>query len=151
MKKNLKIGYAETIEVRDTCLCMHIQRGARAIARRFDDAFRPLDLTHGQFSLLMSLNRPEAAILSSVADLLGMDRTSLTAKLKPLERRGLIKSYPDPIDRRNRRLALTEAGQHLIAEAYPLWKATHKEINKIVGSGNQNKLRETVRLLAHDM
>ena len=47
------------IAVRDACLCLHVQRAARALARRFDEVFRPLDLTNGQFSLLMSLNRPE--------------------------------------------------------------------------------------------
>ena len=45
--------------VRDTCLCLHLQRAARVVARKFDDVFRPLGITQGQFSLLMSLNRPE--------------------------------------------------------------------------------------------
>ena len=42
---------------------------------------RPLDLTNGQFSLLMSLNRPQPAPMKSVASLLAMDRTTLTAAL----------------------------------------------------------------------
>src|ERR1700733_11921404 len=86
--------------VRDACLCLHLQRAARAIARRFDAAFRPLDLTNGQFSLLMSLNRPDAASMQGVATLLAMDRTTLTAALKPLERRGLVTVTTDPADRR---------------------------------------------------
>ena len=68
------------------------QRAARALARRFDAAFRPLGLTSGQFSLLMSLNRPEPPTMGAVAALLAMDRTTLTAALKPLERRGLVRS-----------------------------------------------------------
>ncbi|MBA5760426.1 MarR family transcriptional regulator, partial [Escherichia coli] len=68
----------------------HMQRAARNLARIFDDALRPLDLTNGQFSLLMSLNRPKPAPMKSVASLLAMDRTTLTAALKPLERRGLV-------------------------------------------------------------
>ena len=55
------LPYTVTLHVRDTCLCLHLQRSARVVARRFDDALRPLDLTNGQFSLLMSLNRPVAA------------------------------------------------------------------------------------------
>ena len=79
-----------THQVRDSCLCLYIQRAARALARRFDDVFRPLELTHGQFSLLMSLNREEPPSIGSVSALLAMDRTTLTANLKPLERRGLV-------------------------------------------------------------
>ena len=56
-----------THEVRDRCLCLHIQRTARLIARRFDEALRPFGLTNGQFSLLMSLNRPQAPRIGDLA------------------------------------------------------------------------------------
>src|SRR5260221_10305211 len=75
-----------TWRVRDRCLCLETQRVARALARRFDDAFRPLGLTSGQFSLLMSLNREIPPSISAVAHALAMDRTTLTANLKPLLR-----------------------------------------------------------------
>ncbi|MDB5407975.1 MAG: MarR family transcriptional regulator, partial [Rhodospirillales bacterium] len=65
-----EIPLETTYLVRDTCLCLHVQRAARALARRFDEALRPLGLTNGQFSLLMSLNRPEPASMGSVAALL---------------------------------------------------------------------------------
>src|SRR5919205_1022520 len=96
-----------THHVRDHCLCLHAQRAARALARRFDDVLRPSGLTHGQFSLMMSLNRPEPPTIGSVAALLAMDRTTLTANLKPLERRGLVEIRIDGADRRSRRLILT--------------------------------------------
>jgi hypothetical protein len=85
-----------TLEVRDTCLCLHSQRAARAIARAFDDAFRPLGLTNGQFSLMMALNRPAPPRMTDLVPLLGMDRTTLTAALKPLEARGWSRSRPTP-------------------------------------------------------
>jgi len=74
MSKCDGLPFEITLEVRDTCLCLHLQRAARAVARRFDAALRPLGLTSGQFSLLMSLNRPEAASIGDVASLLAMDR-----------------------------------------------------------------------------
>ena len=64
------VPYETTARVRDTCLCLAAQRAARALARRFDHAFRPLGLTSGQFSLLMSLNRPAPASMGSIAELL---------------------------------------------------------------------------------
>lgn len=150
MKIIEKVGFAETIEVRDTCLCMHTQQGARALARKFDAAFRHLDVTHGQFSLLMSLNRPQPAALSSVADLLGMDRTSLTAKLKPLERRKLIQSTTDAADRRNRLLTLTDAGHALLTDAYPIWKETHTQLDDVIPAGEQKKLLQQMLKLGQD-
>src|SRR3978361_1849131 len=102
MSKSTDVPFETTLLVRDVCLCLHIQRAARALARRFDQALRPVELTNGQFSLLMSLNRPEPPPMAPVASLLAMDRTTLTAALKPLERRGLVEVAPDPADRRGR-------------------------------------------------
>ena len=144
--KNNELPLAATHLVRDNCLCLHVHRAARALARRFDDVLRPLDLTNGQFSLLMSLNRPEAPTLGSVASLLAMDRTTLTANLKPLERRRLLKVSVDKEDRRSRRLALTPAGRALLTSAYPIWKDTHAEIERLIGSADE--LREALRALS---
>jgi DNA-binding MarR family transcriptional regulator len=126
------IPYETTIMVRDTCLCLHVQRAARTLARRFDDALRPLGMTSGQFSLLMSLNRPEPPTISDVAELLAMDRTTLTAALKPLKRRKLVTIAVDKEDRRSRRLALTPEGRALLASAVPIWKKSHAELDKLL-------------------
>src|SRR6185312_11600053 len=122
MSNRKALPFEVTLHVRDTCLCIYLQRAARVVARRFDDALRPLELTQGQFSLLMSLNRPAPPGISSVADLLAMDRTTLTANLKPLERRGLVTVTIDETDRRSRRLALTAEGRALLIAAVPIWK-----------------------------
>jgi DNA-binding MarR family transcriptional regulator len=107
-----------------------VQRAARALARRFDEAFRPLGITSGQFSLLMSLNRPEPPAMGPVADLLAMDRTTLTAALKLLERRGLVRVARNKNDRRSRILILTAEGRKLLARAVPIWQDTHVEVTK---------------------
>lgn len=129
MSKPSEPGFEVTAEIRDACLCLHAQRAARALARRFDRAFRPFGLTNGQFSLLMSLNRPEPPPMGPVAALLAIDRTTLTAALKPLERRGLIASETDPEDRRGRLLRLTGAGRALLAQAVPVWRAEHAALD----------------------
>jgi DNA-binding MarR family transcriptional regulator len=114
--------------VRDTCPCFRAQRQARALGRRFDQAFRPLGLTSGQFSLLMSLNRPDPPTFGAVASLLAMDRTTLTAALKPVERRGLVEQKPHTEDKRSRLLTLTRRGETLLARALPVWQAVVAEI-----------------------
>ena len=131
----LPVPYSTTLHVRDTCLCLAAQRAARTLARRFDEALRPIEITNGQFSLLMALNRPEPPPIGAVASLLAMDRTTLTAALKPLERRGLLTVSPDPEDRRSRRLALTREGMALLARAMPIWTKTHAAIEEALGAG----------------
>jgi len=130
MSTGATLPYEITLHVRDTCLCLHVQRAARALARRFDEALRPVELTNGQFSLLMSLNRPMPPGIGSVADLLAMDRTTLTAALKPLERRGLVKIATAKDDKRSRLLSLTPAGRKLLARAVPIWKREHAAVDK---------------------
>jgi DNA-binding MarR family transcriptional regulator len=137
-----------TVEVRDSCLCLHLQRAARAVARRFDTAFRPLGLTSGQFSLLMSLNRPEPPAIGDVARLLAMDRTTLTAALKPLERRGLMRAVGDAADRRIRRLVLTPSGKALLVAALPVWRGEHRRIEDC--PDDANRLRAALRSLSVD-
>jgi len=143
-----EVPFATTLHIRDQCLCLHLQRATRIVARRFDDALRPLDLTNGQFSLLISLNRPEPARLGSVANLLGMDRTTLTAALKALERRGLVKIAIDPEDRRGRLLTLTKSGKTLIAKAVPIWIETHREIEELLRKEAPDLLRGDLLALA---
>jgi DNA-binding MarR family transcriptional regulator len=115
-----------TQEVRDRCLCLHLQRAARAIARRFDDALRPHGLTNGQFSLLMALNRPHLPCIGEIASLLAMDRTTLTANLKPLERRG----------------------RNVLVSALQVWRDTHDEIDKLLGETRTDRIRADLSALS---
>lgn len=141
-------SYETTILVRDSCLCLHVQRAARTLARRFDTALRPLGLTNGQFSLMMSLNRPEAPTIGAVASLLAMDRTTLTAAMKPLQRRRLIKITTAHDDHRVRLLELTPQGRKLLARAVPVWTSTHAAVEACLGAGEPNRLRENLRALS---
>ena len=148
MSSRQQLPLSATHLVRDNCLCLHVQRAARGLARRFDDAFRPLDLTHVQFSLLMSLNRPEPPTIGSVAALLAMDRTTLTAVLKPLERRRLVKVSVDKEDKRSRRLTITASGRSRLAKAFPLWRETHAAVDQLVADFHPDDLRTALRALA---
>lgn len=141
MSAAVPVPFATTVHVRDTCLCLHTQRAARVLARRFDEALRPFGLTNGQFSLLNALNRPRPASMAQVASLLGADRTTLTAALKPLIRDGLAIAAPDPDDSRVRRLSLTDAGHDRLAAALPVWAATHAAVEAEVDDVEPARLR----------
>ena len=140
--------FKTTLVVRDACLCLHVQRAARALARRFDDALRPVGLTNGQFSLMMSLNRPEPPDMAAVASLLGMDRTTLTAALKPLQRRRLLKVTVEPADRRSRVMTLTPKGRRLLARAVPVWRRTHISVEALLPDSDPDRFRKNLRAVS---
>jgi DNA-binding MarR family transcriptional regulator len=148
MSKAAQAPFETTLRVRDACLCLHTQRAARALARRFDEALRPVGITSGQFSLLMSLNRPKPPNMGSVAALLAMDRTTLTAAVKPLERRGLVTVTVDPADKRGRLLTLTPAGRRALASAVPIWERMHAAVEGLLDGGDPDVLRRSLRALS---
>ncbi len=144
MSTRSALPLALTHQVRDNCLCLHVQRAARALARRFDDALRPVGLTQGQFSLLMSLNRPKPPSIGEVSNLLALDRTTLTANLKPLQRRGLVKEKVDAADKRGRRLMLTAAGRAVLVAAAPIWKRAHAQTERLLRSSGADDVRASL-------
>jgi DNA-binding MarR family transcriptional regulator len=137
----LSASFETTLFIRDHCLCLSTQKAARALSRRFDEALKPAGITSGQFSLLTSLNRPVPPTIGSVAALLAMDRTTLTANLKPLERKGLVATQVDPKDRRGRLLWLTEAGLATLQAATPIWVRTHREIERLLEPNRPDLVR----------
>lgn len=148
MSNSIEIPFSTTLLVRDTCLCLHVQRAARALARLFDDALRPAGLTNGQFSLLMSLNRPEPPPMGPVAALLAMDQTTLTAALKPLQRKGWVTVVENPRDRRGRLLVLTGDGKAVLAKALPIWQATHAAMDAKLPKGSSAQLRQDLHTVS---
>ena len=152
----VEIPFSTTLLVRDTCLCLHVQRAARVLARRFDLALKPAGLTNGQFSLMMSLNRPDApgvpkATMGSVAELLGVDRTTLTAAARVLYDRGLIRIEAEADDRRSKVLKLTTEGRRVLALAVPIWTREHEAIERKLAEGGGDdaakRLRRDLRVL----
>lgn len=81
------------------------------------------------------------ASTGAVARLLAMDRTTLTANLKPLERRGLVTIERDPADRRNRLLAVTDRGRDVLPRAVPIREATHMAVEEALIAPDADTLR----------
>jgi len=86
--------------------------------------------------------------MAAVAALLAMDRTTLTAALKPLNRRGLIKISPDRADRRSRLLTLTPKGRSLLMDALPIWERAHLEVERLLPDGDPDRLRSNLQTIS---
>lgn len=122
-------------EIGGACVCLGLRKAARRVARRYDEAFRPLGITSGQFSILAALLREKPAPLGALADTLGMDRTTLNRNLKPLEAERLVETTVDDADRRIRGLRLTGRGRSLLGRALPLWRVAQTDSNRRLGEG----------------
>jgi len=121
-------------DVGDRCLALRALSTARAITRRYDAALRPSGLTITQFTLLISIARLKPVAISALADVLSMERTSLSRNLKPLEAAGLVERMTEASGRA-KPIRITDAGRKKLEEAYPMWiKAQQATEEKLTGS-----------------
>jgi DNA-binding MarR family transcriptional regulator len=142
------IPFEITRIVQANCLCLHVQRASRAIGRMFDDAFRPYGLTNFQFSLLMMLNRPSPPTIGTLAENLAMDRTTMTANLKLLERRRLLTVRRDDNDSRVKLVTLTSAGHSLLAKCVERWQAANDAMRTRVSANELSSLYANLDAIA---
>jgi DNA-binding MarR family transcriptional regulator len=118
----------------DECFGLNLKRAARTVGRRYDEVLRPVDLNNGQFATLAVIAAFQPVSMQILAGHLSMDRTTLTAALKPLERRTLVSVRPDAVDRRGRIINLTDAGMKLLRKAIPLWKQVQSRVTREMGT-----------------
>jgi DNA-binding MarR family transcriptional regulator len=135
----------------DECFGLNLRRAARVVGRRYDEALKPVDLTNGQFATLAVIAKFEPLSMLTLAEYLSMDRTTLTAALKPLERRALVSVRPDDLDRRGRKITLTDEGIKLLRDAIPLWKTVQRRISREMGTAGLPVFRAQLAQLARSM
>ncbi len=89
----------------------------------------------------------QPASVQAVADHLAMDRTTVTAGLKPLQRRGLVDVAVAASDLRAREVALTRQGTALLAKALPLWQQAQARLASDLGDADLGALRRQLAAL----
>jgi len=124
---------ASPLEVRD-CLCLHTRRAARLVTQFYDDALRPSGLHITQFLLLATIREAEPIAHQPLADILGMDRTTLTRNLALLGRDGLAVIARGRDDKRENLIRLTPAGRRAVERAMPHWQHAQGQILDRLGS-----------------
>lgn len=123
------------------CVCFNLRKASRIITRRYDKLFEEVGLSATQFSILASIARHERLMITDLADLLLMERTTLTRNLKPLEKMELIQyGDGDDGDRRKRTISITRKGDRLLDRALPIWEQAQGEIIGRVGEQNTRGL-----------
>jgi len=129
------------------CICFNLRRASRAVSQAYDGFLQPSGLRTTQFSLLGHLVAYGPMSMTELAERLGMDRTTLTRNLRPLERKGLV-TVGAGETRRVRRIAVTEAGRRSFAAAKPLWAEAQRHFLDRLSPERWQVLRELLELAA---
>jgi DNA-binding MarR family transcriptional regulator len=125
------------------CACANLRRTARLVTQLYEQALRPAGVGAAQFTLLQALKLAPGISQRQLAELLGIDSTTLTRTLAPLRRQGCLRSEPGA-DRRALRLVLTDTGEKRLQQALPYWQAAQKHLKQVLGAPNWNKLMDAV-------
>ncbi|MCX2685964.1 MarR family transcriptional regulator [Pseudomonas sp. DCB_AW] len=125
------------------CICTHLRRAARGVSRHYDEALAGFGINVAQFSLLRHLQRLDRPSITTLAEAMGLERSTLGRNLRVLEADGLV-ALADGDDQRNRVVLLTEAGKALLQAAYPAWEQAQGLLVERLGIGQRDEL---VRLL----
>ena len=135
------------------CVCANLRQASRAITQLYDALLQPSGLRATQFTLLITLSLTGQISITDLAERLGMDRTTLTRNLKPLEKQGFVASDSGR-DRRTRVVMLTDRGQESLARARPLWEQAQQQVVEALGPEKSNQLlvnlSEVVALIHQD-
>lgn len=128
----------------DQCLCFRARRVSRALTRIYDDELRPLGIQATQLTLLagIALAGARGGTMRALADALGMDGTTLSRNLRPLESAGLVRIAGVASDRRIRLAGLTPSGERVLAEAWPRWERAHGRVVAALGAQAAADLRD---------
>jgi len=116
---------------RSPCTCFHLRRATRRVTQIYDRELAAVELSLNQYSILRRTGESPRT-LGSLADELGMDRTTLTRNLKPLLAAGLLVETRGE-DARQRLLQLSDAGRQRLAAARPHWQRAQRIIDEAFG------------------
>jgi DNA-binding MarR family transcriptional regulator len=125
------------------CACSQLRRTARAASAIYDRYLAPVGLTVTQYAILVNIGRGDRISRTELADLMGMERTTLTRNLQPLERQSLIKTTTGG-DRRERLIHLSPTGLKRLEAAYPLWAEAQRFFVAEVGEKGLTQLRHAL-------
>ena len=127
-------------EILENCACHKVRTAARAVTRAYDEALRPIGLRATQLAVLVAVATNNAISINALAEFMGMDRTTLTRNLRPLEKEGSVARGIEGW-RRSRALEITKKGRSRLHQALPLWSRAQQVLRKKLGDRNWDLVR----------
>jgi DNA-binding MarR family transcriptional regulator len=118
-----------------------LRRAFLSICRCGDVMFSPYRLTTEQYSLMRAVLREPGVRQVDIKDRIFAEPNTVTAMVTLLERRGILRRKPSPVDGRARLLYLTAHGQAVMARLYEDWEPMRQVIHKcFAGKAGQEAL-----------
>ena len=140
---------AETVKtMAETCTCFAIRRAARQVTALYDEYLSGAGITVGQYSILGRLSRLGPLTINELAQVLGMDRTTMSRTIRPLERDGLVAVSATEADRRRRALTVTVDGRARLRLGASRWREAQARIESVFGADRARELRTMLAALA---
>ncbi|HWI07510.1 MAG TPA: MarR family winged helix-turn-helix transcriptional regulator [Solirubrobacteraceae bacterium] len=120
-------------EVRAMCTCNQLRRATRGVTQLYDAALAATGVKVTQLPILVGLGSAGDLSVTTLADALALDRTTLTRNLKVLEDRGLVRTNLREDDARVRMVSLTLEGSRVLAGALVRWAEIHRAVEERFG------------------
>ncbi len=114
------------------CACATIRRTDRVLTQFYDEILAPSGLYVTQFTTLATLAEAAPVTINRLAELLVMDRTTLSRNLELLTKQHLVR-IEEGQDRRIRLVFLTQEGEQALRRAWPLWQEAQARIERGLG------------------
>ena len=132
----------ELIEKPLGCTCFKLRKLTRAMSRLYDQHLAGAGLKTTQYSVLANAARA-ALPVADLAELLGLERTTLTRNLKPLIDAGWV-SLQKGADSRQRIVTISAAGRRKAKQAYLAWRAAQDAVQELLGEAGLAALHSQI-------
>lgn len=141
-KKTLRCDLKMCREIGQNCTVFNLRKASRALTQHYEEIMKPSGVLPTQFTLLVVTRAMEPIAISKMADVLVMDRTTLTRNLKPLEREGWVSVKQSRQDKRAREVSLTKKGVKHLEQALPLWQEAQRRVRESLGDNRLDRIIE---------
>lgn len=150
MTKKTTINKQQLLEIPASCLDYNLRKTSRIAAQHYEEVMKPCGLRNTQFSLLVAICLMDKPLINDLAQVLGMDRTTVSRNIKPLQRDGLLSIVPGE-DKRSRHIVVTDTGKQRLLQAIPLWQKAHQSLQQKVGLENTQQLLATLNMFGKQL
>jgi DNA-binding MarR family transcriptional regulator len=143
MTAKTTINKQQLLEIPSNCLDYNLRKASRIAAHHYEEVMKPCGLRNTQFTLMVATCLMDKPLITDLARVLAMDRTTVSRNVKPLQRDGLL-SIVTGEDKRSRHIVVTDAGRQRLLQAIPLWQKAHQSLQQKVGLENAQQLLTTL-------
>lgn len=131
----------------DPCSCFYLRRAARLVTRQYAETMKAAGLKSSQFSILSMISHHGRMTITDLAKKMGLERTSLSRTLRPMEKDGLL-SISAEQEKRRRFIEMTKHGKATFKTALPLWNKAQHQFKKQLGAEDLKTLKNLLQRTA---